>query len=227
MSETVLRTQGLWRTYQQGDLQVHALRGVDLTIERGEFTVLAGPSGSGKSTLLNQLGALDTPTKGEVFVGDQRLAGMSKRDLADLRRDRIGFVFQAYNLVPVLTAFENAELICLLQGMPADERKRRVDELMDKVGLAGLGARFPRELSGGQQQRVAIVRALAPRPALVLADEPTANLDSETATALVSQMRALNEELGTTFVFSSHDAHVIDQAKRLVRLKDGQIEAEA
>jgi len=223
---TVLRTEGLWRTYTQGAQQVHALRGVDLSIDRGEFVVLAGPSGSGKTTLLNQLGALDTPSRGQVYLDGVALSGLSRRKLADLRRDRIGFVFQAYNLVPVLTAYENTELILLLQGVGLDQRRARVTEVLTAVGLEGLEDRRPNELSGGQQQRVAVARALASRPALVLADEPTANLDSETGAGLVDMMRRLNERMGVTFVFSSHDEKVIRRARRLIRLVDGRVDSD-
>ncbi len=223
MSDAVLLAQDVWRTYSQGAVEVHALRGLSLSIHQGDFAVLAGPSGSGKTTLLNQFGALDVPDRGEVFVEGRALSQLSRRQLADIRRDRIGFVFQAYNLVPVLTAYENAELILMLQGTPAARRKERVMSLLKEVGLEGMEHRYPRELSGGQQQRVAVARALAPEPALVLADEPTANLDSKTSTELVEMMRRLNEESGATFLFSSHDQRVIDQARRLILLEDGQV----
>jgi len=219
----VLRADQIWRTYQQGVVEVHALRGLSLSVFQGDFAVVAGPSGSGKTTLLNQFGALDRPTRGTVYVEGRDLSDLSRRKRADLRRDRIGFVFQAYNLVPVLTAYENAELTLLLQGVPAKTRDERVKSLLDAVGLDGMHDRFPRELSGGQQQRVAVARALAPRPALVLADEPTANLDSKTSTELIEMMRRLNDETGATFLFSSHDQRVIDRAKRLVLLEDGQV----
>ncbi len=221
--ETVLESRNLWKTYGGEALQVHALAGVDLAVRKGDFLVIAGPSGSGKTTLLNMLGALDIPTSGSVYVEGVDLASLGRRALADMRRDRIGFVFQSYNLVPVLTASENAELTLLLQGVPEAERKRRVEATLELVGLPDKGHRFPRELSGGQQQRVAIARALAPNPALVLADEPTANLDSKTSTALVELMRDINREQGTTFVFSSHDHRVIDRAARLVKLVDGKV----
>jgi len=221
----VLQAQGVHKTYQQGDLEVQALRGLDLSIQAGDFAVLAGPSGSGKTTLLNLFGALDRPTEGEIVVEGQNLSSLGKQAQAKLRRDRIGFVFQAYNLVPVLTAYENAEMIMLLQGVAPAERKRRIVELFEATGLEDLGDRFPRQLSGGQQQRVAVVRALAAQPAVVLADEPTANLDSETGVALLDTMRELNERLDTTFVFSSHDPEVIARARTLVRLRDGRVES--
>ena len=220
---TVLSAKDLRKTYQQGDIQVHALQGIGLDIDQGDFVVLAGPSGSGKTTLLNLFGALDEPTSGSVIVDGQDLAALNRRSRADLRRDRIGFVFQAYNLVPVLTAYENAELILLLQGVPPAERRAKVMPLLKAVGLEGMEDRRPNQLSGGQQQRVAVARALAPSPAIVLADEPTANLDSKTSTALLDTMRELNEASGTTFVFSSHDQKVIDRARRLVWLEDGQV----
>ena len=220
----VLSASGLTKVYQQGEIKVHALRGVDLEIESGDFVVLAGPSGSGKTTLLNLFGALDEPTSGTVVVDGTDLLALNRRQKADLRRDRIGFVFQAYNLVPVLTAYENAELIMMLQGVPEAERRARVMPLLEAVGLKGLEDRRPNQLSGGQQQRVAVARALAPRPAIVLADEPTANLDGATSTALLDTMRVLNEQSGTTFVFSSHDARVIERARRLVWLEDGHVE---
>jgi putative ABC transport system ATP-binding protein len=219
----VLQCKSVRRTYGEGETLVHALRNLDFKIHQGDFLVIAGSSGSGKTTLLNQLGALDVPDAGEVYLEGVGYSQLKKKALADLRRDRIGFVFQAYNLVPVLTALENAELTLLLQGVVEKDRRERIEELFETVGLAGKEHRFPRELSGGQQQRVAIVRALAPHPAFVLADEPTANLDSKTSIELIDYMRHLNETEGITFVFSSHDPNVIERAKRLVRLEDGEI----
>ena len=219
----IVEIKDLQRTYQQGALKVHALRGVDLTVEPGEFMVLMGPSGSGKTTLLNQIGALDQPDAGSVKIEGRELAGMNKGELADLRRDRIGFVFQSYNLIPVLSAFENAEFVLLLRKMDAAERTRRVNETLAQVGLQGMESRRPTELSGGQQQRVAVARAIAGEPALVLADEPTANLDSETGFALIETMKKLNEEQGITFVFATHDPQVMEHARRIVRLVDGKI----
>jgi putative ABC transport system ATP-binding protein len=220
----IIEVRDLYRTYQQGSLEVPALRGIDLDIEEGEFTVLMGPSGSGKTTLLNQIGALDIPDRGSIKVEGRELAGMSKGALAKLRLNRIGFVFQAYNLIPVLSAYENAEFVLLMQGMGAAERKKRVMETLRTVGLEGLENRRPTELSGGQQQRVAVARAIAGRPALVLADEPTANLDSATGYALIDTMKQLNEEQGVTFVFATHDPKVMEHARRIVRLVDGKIE---
>ena len=209
----IVEGRALTKTYRQGVVEVPALRGLDLDVRRGEFTVLAGASGSGKTTLLNLLGALDRPTAGSVRLDGRDLGELSGRELARLRRDRIGFVFQAFNLVPVLTALENAEYVLLLQGAPAEERRRRVRDLLKAVGLEGLESRRPAELSGGQQQRVAVARAIAAEPALVLADEPTANLDSKTGTELIQLMRGLNRDRGVTFVFSSHDPKVIEHAR--------------
>jgi len=221
--DLIVQVRELTKIYRQGTIEVPALRGLDLTLGRGEFTVLAGSSGSGKTTLLNLIGALDTPTSGSLEVEGQDLSQLSGRALAQLRLHRLGFVFQAYNLIPVLTAFENAEYVLLLQGVDATRRRARVTELLAAVGLEGLGHRRPSELSGGQQQRVAVARAIAAEPALVLADEPTANLDSRTGTELIQLMRDLNRERGVTFLFSSHDPKVIHHAERVVRLEDGRI----
>ncbi len=220
---SIVNIQGLTKDYGQNGVVTHALRGVDLTIESGEFTAMAGPSGSGKSTLLNIIGGLDRPTTGRVEVNGQELNRLSSTKLSRLRRDRIGFIFQSYNLIPVLTVLENAEYVLMLQGVSAAQRRERVRDLLKEVGLEGMEDRFPRELSGGQQQRVAITRAIAPEPALVLADEPTANVDSKTAIALLDLMRQLNEEKGVTFFFSTHDPNVMKQARRLVLLRDGRI----
>ena len=213
----------LTREYSQGTHVVHALRGVDLDIEPGEFTVLMGPSGSGKTTLLNLIGALDLPTAGTVTVDGQLLADLKPGKRSDMRLERLGFVFQSYNLIPVLTAFENAEFVLLLRGMSAEERKQRVLETFKAVGLEGLENRRPSELSGGQQQRVAVARAIVGKPALVLADEPTANLDSKTSGELIELMKQLNEEHGVTFLFATHDPSVMAAAKRVIRLVDGKI----
>ena len=207
----------------KGHVTTHALRGVDLTIEGGEFMAIAGPSGSGKTTLLNLIGALDTATTGSVRVDGRALEGMSQKQLSDLRRDRIGFVFQSYNLVPVLTAAENAEYVLELKGMPYAQRRSRITALFDRMGMKQLIDTRPLKMSGGQQQRVAVARAIASEPALVLADEPTANLDQQTGRALVALMRELNRERGVTFVFSTHDPMVLEQADRVVRLVDGEI----
>ena len=209
------------KDYGQDGVVTHALRGIDLAIERGEFTAVVGPSGSGKSTLLNMIGGLDRPTSGSVEVDGRRLGSLSNTELAIVRRDRIGFIFQNYNLLPVLTALENAEYVLMLQGVAPAERRSRVLAILEKVGLAGLEDRYPRQLSGGQQQRVAIARAIVADPALVLADEPTANVDSATAQALLDLMAAINAERGMTFLFSTHDPAVMARARRLLVLKDG------
>jgi len=219
----IVELENVTRVYRQGSVDVHALRGLSLTVHRGEFTALCGPSGSGKTTSLNLIGALDKPTGGSVSLEGNDLGGLNRRRLSALRRDRIGFVFQAYNLMPVLTAYENAELVLWVQGKPVDERRSRVMALLAEVGLEGMEDRKPTELSGGQQQRVAIARAIASDPAIVLADEPTANVDSETAAMLLDLMEKLNREHGVTFLFSTHDPQVMDRATRVVRLVDGRI----
>ena len=218
-----VRLVDLWKTYDQGAAPVHAVRGVNLTVAPGEFVAFAGPSGSGKTTLLNLLGGLTRATKGSIAIDGREITGLTDRELTHLRLERIGYVFQAYNLLPVLTALENAEFTLLLRGVPAHERRVRVRKLFARIGLAGLEDRRPGELSGGQQQRVAVARAVVGRPALVLADEPTANLDSATSEALLDVMEQLNREEGTTFVFSTHDQRVMDRARRLVHLVDGQV----
>lgn len=222
----IVTVRDLKRTYQQGQLEVHALRGVDLDIEAGEFTALMGPSGSGKTTLLNQIGALDTPSSGSVLVDGRELAGMTKAQLSALRLNRLGFVFQAYNLIPVLTAYENTEFVLMMRGMPQAERRERVMRTLAAVGLEGMEHRRPAELSGGQQQRVAVARAIVGEPALVLADEPTANLDSKTGSDLIALMRQLNAEQGITFVFATHDPKVMEAATRVVDMVDGEVSSD-
>ncbi len=219
----IVTCRGLHREYQQGTVTVHALRGVDLDVEPGEFTALMGPSGSGKTTLLNLIGALDRPTSGSIVVDGKELGGLSAGALSDLRLRRIGFIFQSYNLIPVLSALENAEFVLQLQGVPAAERRQRVLGTLAQVGLQGMEHRRPGELSGGQQQRVAVARAIAGKPALVLADEPTANLDSHTADGLIETMAALNRDHGITFVFATHDPRVMEAARRVVRMVDGKV----
>jgi len=211
------------RYEERGQAPVEALREVSVQIEKGEFMALAGPSGSGKTTLLNLIGGLDAPSAGAIRVDGHDISRMGRSDLADLRRDRIGFVFQAYNLIPVLTARENAEYVLELQGVSAGERRRRVDELFQRIGLAALAGSRPLKMSGGQQQRVAVARAIVSQPAVVLADEPTANLDQATGAALVDLMRELNRERGITFIFSTHDPMVLERADRVVRLVDGKV----
>ena len=216
----------LCKTFRQGEEVITGLDHVNLDIEEGEFVCLSGPSGSGKTTLLNAMGGLDTPDSGEISVGDARVDQLSKADLANLRLNNIGFVFQAYNLIPVLSARENVEFVMQVQGMPAGQRRKLADEVLTEVGLSGMESRLPAELSGGQQQRVAVARAIASKPALVLADEPTANLDSRSAAQLMDLFRELNEQRGITFVISSHDTRVMAYARRLVRMRDGQIVAD-
>lgn len=220
---SIIQTKDVTRVYRQGTVDVHALRGVSVSIDPGEFTALAGPSGSGKTTLLNMIGCLDHPTSGSVKVQGQDITTLRKGAAAEFRLQNVGFVFQAYNLVPVLTAYENAEFTLMLQGKSLAERRAIVEPLMERVGLKDEMHRRPHELSGGQQQRVAVVRAIAPKPAIVLADEPTANLDRETAIDLLDLMLQLNSEHGITFVFSTHDQNVIDRARRVIRLDSGSV----
>lgn len=222
-SSAIVQLKDVTKVYRQGTVDVHALRGLTLEVARGEFTAICGPSGSGKTTALNIIGALDRPTTGNVVLEGQDLTQLNRRERSRLRRDRIGFVFQAYNLMPVLTAYENAEMVMWVQGLGLEERRRRVTELLAAVGLEGLENRRPSELSGGQQQRVAIARAIAADPAVVLADEPTANVDSDTADKLIGIMEKLNRDQGVTFLFSTHDPRVMERARRLVRLVDGDI----
>ena len=226
MTQPIVELQNVVKSYRQGHVEVPALRGLTLAVQKGEFVAICGPSGSGKTTALNLIGALDAPNEGKVQVEGQDLTRLSRTKLSALRRDRIGFVFQAYNLIPVLTAFENAESVLALQGVDAAKRRERVMALLAEVGLEGMEHRRPDHLSGGQQQRVAIARAIAADPAVVLADEPTANVDSETAEKLLAIMERLNEERGVTFIFSTHDPRVMDHARRIVRLVDGKIESD-
>jgi len=219
----IIITENLHKTYEDNGVPVHAVQGVDLTINSGEFSSLVGPSGSGKTTLLNLISGLDNPSKGKVWLKGKAISEMSGKELSDFRRDHIGFIFQAYNLIPVLTVEENIEYIMLLQGVDKEERHHRVMEILEDVDLSGFEDRFPPKLSGGQQQRVAVARAMVARPDIILADEPTANLDSETSGDLLDMMRHLNQKTGMTFVFSTHDQIVIDRAMRVVTLKDGKI----
>ena len=222
-TEVTVRTEDLWKIYPQEPEDVEAVRGVTLEIHEGDFMSMAGPSGSGKTTLLNMLGGLTRPTRGRIWIGDQEITEFTDKELARLRLESIGFVFQAFNLLPVLSALENAEFSLLLRGVPAEERHRRVRELFQEIGLEGLEDRKPGRLSGGQQQRVAVARAVIGQPTLVLADEPTANLDSHTSDALLDVMERLNREHRTTFLFSTHDPRVMERARRRVRLVDGQV----
>jgi len=222
----IVQLEKVSRIYQQGHVDVKAVDNLDLTIETGEFSALSGPSGSGKTTILNMIGALDVPTEGVVRLEGNNLGELSRRRLSDLRRDRIGFVFQAYNLVPVLTAYENAEFVLALQNVPVQERKQRVMAVLEEVGMAAYVNRRPDELSGGQQQRIAIARAVVSEPAIVLADEPTANVDSEAADTILDLMQHLNRDKGVTFLFSTHDPRVMNRARRLISLRDGRLEAD-
>lgn len=222
-NDNIVELTDVTRVYRQGKVDVRALRGLTLSVQKGEFTAICGPSGSGKTTALNLIGALDSPSSGTVILEGKDLSTLSRKELSQIRRDRIGFVFQAYNLMPVLTAYENAEIVMWVQGVDIEKRRQRVMGLLAEVGLEGVENRLPTELSGGQQQRVAIARAIAANPAVVLADEPTANVDSETADKLLDIMEKLNREHGVTFIFSTHDPKVMDRARRLVRLVDGRV----
>ncbi len=226
INEDVIVARGVKKTYEDNGVPVEAIRGIDLTIKRGEFTAIVGPSGSGKTTFLNLISGLDTVTEGEILLNGRQLSSMNGRELSDFRRDNIGFIFQAYNLIPVLTVEENVEYIMLIQGLPKAERHRRVREILAEVSLDGYADRMPPRLSGGQKQRVAVARAMVAKPALVLADEPTANLDSKTGADLLDMMRELNRNSGMTFVFSTHDDMIMQRARRLVTLKDGRIDSD-
>ena len=222
----VVKLEQVTKVYRQDSVAVHALCGVCLEILKGDFAVLVGPSGSGKTTLLNVIGGLDTPSAGRIWVAGIETGRMSKSELSEMRLRKIGFVFQEFNLVPVLSAVENVEFVMLLQGVGEAQRSARSYVLLKELGLEGLEHRRPNELSGGQQQRVAVARAIAAEPIIVLPDEPTANLDSRAGGALMDMMRCLNEEKGVTFVFSTHDPMVVERARRVIRLKDGEIEAD-
>ncbi len=214
------------KEFQEGDHVVHAVNGVDLTIEQGDFAALAGPSGSGKTTLLNLVGGLDRPDRGEIIIGDAITTDRTDDQLSELRLRKIGFVFQAYNLIPVLTAYENVQFVLQIQGVPEREHRGRIMPLFETLGIGELADRFPTQLSGGQQQRVAVARAVIGSPTIVLADEPTANLDSETAANLLDMMLRLNEDQGVTFLFSTHDPMVIELARRVIRLRDGKVQSD-
>jgi len=220
----IVKLTGVHKDYGKGNVVVHALKDVSLSLQKGDFAAVFGPSGSGKTTLLNIIGGLDNPTRGVVEVDGRILNKLSMTRLSLLRRDRIGFIFQSFNLIPVFSAMENAEYILMLQGVSKQKRRKIVGAILEEVGLGGMENRFPRELSGGQQQRVAIARAIAASPAIVLADEPTANVDSETAAGIMELLRRLNQEKNITFLYSSHDNNVIEYADRLFQLKDGRIE---
>jgi len=223
MTDNTVVLRNVSKVYRQDAIAVHALSEVDLEVPRKDFMCLSGPSGSGKSTLLNLIGGLDRPTTGEITVDGQRVDQMPKGELANLRLHKIGFVFQAYNLIPVLTAIENVEFVMQLQGVAATERSEKAHAILNEVGLEGLESRRPGELSGGQQQRVAVARAIVSEPSLVLADEPTANLDSKTAENLMQLLVHMNTEHNVTFIFSTHDKLVMDFSRRLIKLRDGRI----
>ncbi len=225
-SQELIRAVQLKKIYHDNGVPVPAVRGVSLSIHRGDFLVIAGPSGSGKTTLLNMLGALDAPTEGEVIFEGESLYQKSRQELADWRLEKIGFVFQAYNLIPVLTALENVEFPMMLRGVPEKERRQRAFAILQELGIGELADKRPNEMSGGQQQRVAVARAIVNQPQVVLADEPTANLDSHTGNALLDLMVKMNQTKQITFVFSSHDPKVIQRAQRLIWLEDGLIRKE-
>ncbi|MEM6430057.1 MAG: ABC transporter ATP-binding protein [Deinococcota bacterium] len=222
----LLQAKQLEKTYRVGEVETYALRGVDLDVTEGEFTAVAGPSGSGKSTLLHLLAGLDKPSKGEVYLEGERIDTLSIAQLANLRLANFGFVFQAYNLIPVLSALENAAFVLELQGVPKKEREARAMEALTVLDMDQYASRRPNQLSGGQQQRVAVARALASNPSVILADEPTANLDSTTGLALIEHMKRLNEQQGVTFLFSTHDPRLLAHVKRIARVEDGKIVGE-
>jgi putative ABC transport system ATP-binding protein len=220
---SIVQVENVSKQYQQGSMVVDALKNINLNIETAEFTALVGPSGSGKTTLLNMIGALDIPSEGEIRVADKEIGSLSKQQRSKMRLHKIGFIFQEYNLIPVLTALENVEYVMLLQGVNEKLRQQKAMDVLAEVGLQGYEHRRPAQLSGGQQQRVAVARAIVSAPEIILADEPTANLDSQTGAALLDLMRELNATRKVTFIFSTHDSMVMERAKRLVTLKDGQI----
>ena len=220
----LLNLKDVKKIYQQGEIEVPALNGINIYIEEGEFTTIFGPSGSGKTTFLNMIGCLDKPTSGEIYFNEKNLKDLNKKELADIRRYNIGFIFQSYNLIPVLTAYENVEFaLRLIDGETDEDIKNKVMKILADVGLEGLEERKPNELSGGQKQRVAVARALVKEPKLILADEPTANLDSKTGKEVIEIMLKMNEQLNTTFIFSTHDPKVMDYATRLIEIRDGLI----
>ena len=223
---SIVNVENTSRIYRQDSIAVKALDEVSAAIDAGEFTTLVGPSGSGKTTLLNQIGALDEPDSGRIQVAGEEITGLSRKKRSHLRLWKIGFVFQEYNLIGVLSAQENVEYVLMLRGVPFRERRAEAARILVEVGLQGLERRLPHELSGGQQQRVAVARAMVGKPAIVLADEPTANLDSATGAALLDLMRGLNAEHGMTFVFSTHDPMVMERARRVIHLRDGRVERE-
>ena len=220
---SLLKIENLVKTYHVNGVETPALRGINLTVEKGEFTAIVGPSGSGKTTLMNMVGGLDSADEGKIFLGDREISGLSQRDLSDIRLRNLGFIFQAYNLIPVLTALENVEYVMLLQGIPKEERLAKSVEILEELGLKEMIHKRPNQMSGGQQQRVAVARAIVSHPMLVLADEPTANLDSTTSGKLLDIMREMNHKRHITFIFSTHDPIVMERAERVITLRDGLI----
>ncbi len=219
----IISVKNIKKTYKSNGVEVEAVRGIDLAVNFGEFTAIVGPSGSGKTTFLNIISGLDAPTEGTVVLDGNNLREINGKELSDIRRDSIGFIFQSYNLIPVLTVEENVEYIMMLQGVGVKERKERVAEILEDVEISGFQDRLPSQLSGGQQQRVAVARAMAANPKLILADEPTANLDSKTSNSLLDMMKRLNKEKGMTFLFSTHDPLIMEKADRVITLKDGVV----
>lgn len=222
---SLIHVEDIKKDFIQGEVTVPALRGVSFDIEEGEFTALVGPSGSGKTTLLNMIGALDAPTSGHLMINGSEYHSMKKNELSDFRLFNIGFVFQAYNLIPVLTALENVEYVLMLQGIDSNERRQRAVKVFEEMEMSDLIYRFPKELSGGQQQRVAVARALVTEPKVVLADEPTANLDSTSASNLLDMMDEMQKKKKTTFLFSTHDNRVMERARRIIKMRDGLLQA--
>ena len=222
----IIRTKDIHKVYTETKVPVYALNGISITFSEGEFTAIVGPSGSGKTTLLNLIGGLDSPTSGEVHINGTNITGLSSKKLIDFRLHNIGFVFQSYNLIPVLTALENVEFIMQLQGIPKAERRKKATELLEAVGLEDKINNRPGDISGGQQQRVSVARALASQPRFILADEPTANLDSRSTSELLDIMLRMNEQFKTTFIFSTHDQRVMDRARRIVTIDDGKVSSD-
>ncbi len=226
MSENIIEVSSISKHYGENETRITAIKSISINFKKGEFTAIAGPSGSGKTTLLNLMSGLDIPSKGNVLLAGKAISKMSGNELSDFRRDHIGLIFQSFNLLPVLTAAENIEYIMLLKGIDKKKRQKRTSAILAEVGLGDKGDRFPAQLSGGQQQRVAVARAIVSDPDIILADEPTANLDSATGSGLIDMMRNLNEKTGKTFIFSTHDSMIMERAKRLVIVKDGEIAAD-
>ena len=226
MPENIIEVLNISKYYGENETRITAVKSISINFKKGEFTAIAGPSGSGKTTLLNLMSGLDVPSRGTILLSGKAISKMSGNELSDFRRDHIGLIFQSFNLIPVLTAAENIEYIMLLKGIDKKKRQKRTSAILAEVGLGDKEDRFPAQLSGGQQQRVAVARAIVSDPDIILADEPTANLDSATGSELIDMMRNLNEKTGKTFIFSTHDTMIMERAKRLVIVKDGEIEAD-